>query len=152
MILTFSSLLFLILLLCIIICYKYFFRKKILVNAVLDFFTGIIILFLSTDFFTNKVPYSNVHGGSLLLDLLNFIFFPILYIISTVALYWKRSKKISILIPAGLYITYIMFVFFSFEFADIFQRNALLSLFLVFFPIYIYNYFQVFVNNKNVIQ
>lgn len=139
MVLAFSTPLILIALVCFIVCYKYFFRKRMLVNAILDFFAGIMVLFMSTNYFTDQIPHSGGQGG-VMLDLLNFILFIILYIVSTVALYWKRSKMISIWIPAGLYTFYIMYVFFFFEFAKVYRASVLCPVFLAFFPIYIYNY------------
>lgn len=142
MILSFSSPSFIIPFICLIVGYKYFFRKSMLANAILDFFSGIIILFISTGYFEKQIPHSNGHGSAML-SVFNFIFFTALYIISTITLYWKKSKTISIWVPVGLYIFYMMYVFSSFEFASIYRKSVLLPIFLSFFPIYICNYFRV---------
>lgn len=142
MILHFSKTLILILLLIFIIFYKYLFGKRILINAILDFFVGIVILFVSTSYLESKIPNSDGHG-SVIIYLFNFIFFSILYIISNVVLHWKRSILFSALIPIGIYSLYIVYVFFFFEFAQAYDKCVLYSVFLSFFPIYIYNYFQI---------
>ncbi len=74
---------------------------------------------MSANYFTGQIPHSDGQG-SVMLDVLNFIFFTILYIISTVTLYWKRSKMLSIWISVGLYTFYIIYVFLFFEFAKIY--------------------------------
>jgi len=136
----------LILFFCFIVFHKYFFKKKILINIVLDFLSGIVILFLSTSYLEDQIPNSNGHGSAIIY-VFNFIFFAILYIISTVILYWKRSKIISILIPVGIHVLYMIYVFSFFEFAEIYQNSVLYPILLSFFPIYIYNYFKVFNNS-----
>lgn len=143
MILNFSTPIILILLFCFIFCYKYFFKNKILINVIFDFLIGTIFLIMSTNYLKDKIQNSNGHGG-VIIYLSNFIFFTILYIVSYVTLYWKKSVILNILIPIGMYFLYFIYVILFSDFAKIYEKTLLYPIFLSFFPIYIYNYFQIY--------
>lgn len=143
MILNFSTPIILIALLCFIFCYKYFLKNKMLINIILDFLIGIVFLMMSTTYLKNEIKNSNGHGG-VIIYLFNFIFFIILYITSYVTLYWKRSMILNISIPIGIYFLYIIYGILFFDFAKMYEKTFLYSIFLSFFPIYIYNYLQIF--------
>jgi len=143
MILNFSTPIILIVLFCFIFCYKYFFKNKMLINIILDFLIGTIFLSMSTSYLKNEIQNSNGHGGAIIY-LFNFIFFTILYITSYATLYWKKSMILNILIPTGIYFLFVIYVILFFDFAKIYEKTFLYSIFLSFFPIYIYNYLQIF--------
>jgi hypothetical protein len=51
---------------------------------------------------------------------------------------------LNILIPTGIYFLFVIYVILFFDFAKIYEKTFLYSIFLSFFPIYIYNYLQIF--------
>lgn len=147
MILHFSQPIILILLFCFIVCYKYLFRKNVLINVILDFLTGTILLHLSTDYFENQIFHLNEHGrghGGIMYYLTNFVLFAILYTISTIIFYSKRNKSVSILVPIMIYVFYIIDICLFEDYSKLDKKTTLFSIFIAFFPIYIYNYFKIF--------
>ena len=142
MILEFSRPLIAILLLCFILAYKYLCRKELLINFILDFISGMVILIMAEVYFTEQMKSFGGHGSALL-TVINFFCFAFLYIISTLVLYWKKSKLISLCVPLVISALYAIQFLSNSELSVDLWKSTLLSIFIAFLPIYIYNYFRV---------
>ncbi|WP_262150325.1 hypothetical protein [Chryseobacterium foetidum] len=142
MILEFSRPLIAILLLCFIVAYKCLCRKELLINFILDFIVGAVIIFMAEVYFEDQMNYYLGQGSAIIL-VIDFFFFALLYVISTSVLYWKKSKNSGSIIPMVIFGLYIILFFSDSELSVGFGKSTLLSILIAFFPIYIFNYFRV---------
>lgn len=142
MILEFSRPLIAILLLCFIVAYKCLCRKELLINFILDFIVGVVILFMAEVYFTEQMKNFGGHGSAIL-SVINIFCFAVLYTISTSVLYWKKSKPISLWVPLIISALYVVQFFSDSGLSVDFWKSTVLSVFIAFLPIYIFNYFRV---------
>lgn len=148
MILEFSRPLIGILLFCFFVLYKYFCRKELLINFILDLIVGTMILVMAEIYFTDQIKNFGGHGSAML-SVINFIYFSLLYVISTSFLYWKKSKISSLILPIFLYSLVIFEFLFLSGISKLFWKSTLIAILCAFFPIYLINYFRIFYINFN---
>lgn len=148
MVLEFSRPLIAVLLIFFIVFYKYRYRKELLINFILDFIVGVVLFTMAEVYFTEQMNFYGGHGSALL-SVINFFCFALLYIISTSVLYWKKSKLIGIYVPLTISALYVIQFFSDSGLPVDFWKSTLLSIFIAFFPIYIFNYIRIFYMNFN---